>query len=375
MENRPVRVFWYCEKWQAGGIQAVQMNLMKHIDPADVRFDIAVSEDDTDLFDARLAECGARKLVSLDRRYDGPGRRTLHNILAVRRLIREGKYDAVHFNVCHGVEMIYLFWAWLHRVPMRIVHCRNNDIGAGGRMRPVKIMAHHVCRRLFGGCANVRLANSDLAARWLFGRGHAEILKNGVEAQRFAYSEEGRREMRKTLGLEGKFVVGHVGHFNYQKNHEFLLEIFREIAACRPDARLLLVGEGERSQEMRARADEMGLSDQVIFFGVSEEVHRLMWAMDAFVLPSRFEGFGNVLAEAQAAGLACFASAGVIPGSVKLTENLRWMELKEEPAVWAEAVLSAEGLRRRDRSGDIVRAGYDIAAMARRLAAIYRGDI
>jgi len=379
--DKAVHVFWYCEKWQPGGIQAVQMNLMKHIDPARVKFDIGVSEDDTDLFDAQLEACGARKLVSLNRRYDSPGRRTLANILAVGRLIRSGRYEAVHFNACHGVELIYLFWAWLYRVPMRIVHCRNNDIGAGGRSRRIKLLAHAVCRRMFGGFANVRLANSTLAMDWLYTKrtikaGRVRVLNNGIEAQRYAFSKEKRDEVRRGLGLDGKFVVGHVGHFNYQKNHEFLLEIFREIAQAEPEARLLLVGAGEREQEMRARAREYGIYDRVIFAGATNHVPEYMWAMDAFVLPSRFEGFGNVLIEAQAAGLKCFASKNVIPDAVRITGNLEWISLDSGAAAWAEQILALRsGYARENRVQDVIRAGYDIHAMAEWLEKLYCGEV
>ena len=147
MQN-PVRVFWYCEKWQPGGIQAVQVNLLEHMDTEGIRFDIVTSESETDIFDERLAAAGARRIVSLSRRYGGPGMRTLANIFALRRLIRDGQYDAVHFNVCHGVEMIYLFWAWLYRVPLRIVHCRNNGIGSGGKLR-VAVTCFFTNRKLF----------------------------------------------------------------------------------------------------------------------------------------------------------------------------------------------------------------------------------
>ena len=149
--EKPIRVFWYCEKWQPGGIQAVQVNLLEHMDTRRIQFDVVTSESDTDIFDHRLEAVGVRRMVSLNGTHSGPGRRTLANIFALRRLIREGQYDAVHFNACHGVEMIYLFWAWLYRVPLRIAHSRNNDIGAGGKMRPVKLMCHELCKRVFGG--------------------------------------------------------------------------------------------------------------------------------------------------------------------------------------------------------------------------------
>lgn len=375
--EKPVRVFWYCEKWQPGGIQAVQANLLAHMDTARIHFDIVTSEAETEIFDEKISAADARRMVSLERHIDGAGRRTLLNIFALRRLIWDGGYDAVHFNACHGVELVYLFWAWLYRVPLRIVHCRNNDIGAGGRLRPVKILCHRLCKHIFAGCANVHLANSDLAAQWLYPkrllqRGQVHIMKNGIDAGRYAFDAGSRKRMRDALGVTDAFVMGHVGHFSYQKNHEFLLEVFARVAKQVPQTVLLLVGAGEGEADVRAQADALGVADRVVFYGVTDDVPAVMGAMDAFVLPSRFEGFGNVLIEAQANGLKCFASDGVIPQAAKVCENLTWLALEDGPDAWAEIIAqAAQPYARQSRLEDVTRAGYTIEAMAARLQGLY----
>ena len=363
-------VFWYCEKWQPGGIQRVQVNLLPYYDPAEIQFDLAFSEDDTALFDDKVRTAGARKLLTLNKRYDSPGRRTLANFFALRKILRDGHYEAVHFNACHGVELMYLFWAWVYRVPVRIVHARNNNIGAGGRSRPVKVLAHQICKHLFGWMATDRLANSDLSAQWLFRKSDFEksrvrILKNGIDAKAFAFDPAGREQIRKALGLEDVFVVGHVGHFSYQKNHAFLLSVFAEIAEREPKARLLLIGEGDGKAAVREQAQKLNVSDKVIFYGATENVPPLLWAMDAFVFPSRFEGCGNALLEAQAAGLPCFASKSVIPQDVAVTPLVRWLALSDHPAQWAETILANRGKTPRlAHDAEIIKAGYDLAAMA-----------
>ena len=374
-----IKVFWYCEKWQPGGIQRVQVNLLPYFDPKEIQFDLAFSEDDTALFDEKIQAAGARKLVTLDRRYGSPGIRTLANFFAVRRILRDGHYGAVHFNACHGVELMYLLWAWVYRVPVRIVHARNNGIGAGGKSRLVKVLAHKVCKHLFGWMANGRLANSDLSARWLFSasdmrKGRVRVLKNGIDTERFSFDPAGRNETRNALRLENAFVVGHVGHFSYQKNHEFLLDIFAKIAQRNPDARLLLVGEGEGEAAVREQAERLEIEDKVIFYGATERVAPLLWAMDAFVFPSRFEGCGNALLEAQASGLPCFASQGVIPEAVAVTPLLHWLPLSDSPAAWADIILAQTGKEpRRTHAAEIIRAGYDLAAMAAFLNHTYHG--
>ena len=371
------KVFWYCEKWQPGGIQRVQVNLLPYFDPAEIQFDLAFSEDDTALFDEKIRAAGARKLLTLNKRYHSPGRRTLANFLALRRILRDGHYDAVHFNACHGVEMIYLLWAWAYRVPVRIVHARNNNIGAGGKGRPIKVLAHQICKRLFDWMATVRLANSELSAAWLFRKSDIEknrvhVLKNGIDAKAFAFNPAGREQTRKALGLENAFVVGHVGHFSYQKNHAFLLSVFAEIARREPKAHLLIIGEGDGKAEVQEQAQRLNVSDKVFFYGATENVPPLLWVMDAFVFPSRFEGCGNALLEAQAAGLPCFASKGVIPQDVAVTPLMCWLALSDHPAQWAEAILANRGKTPRlAHDAEIIQAGYDLSAMADSLKQIY----
>lgn len=377
MEDKK-RIFWYCEKWQPGGIQTVQVNLLNHFDLNKFQFDIAVSEDDTDFFDSRLETYGVRKIVTLSRHYRAPFRRVMANIFAIRRFLHDGNYDIVHFNVCHGVELIYLFWAWYYRVPVRIVHCRNNGIGAGGRSRKLKIMCHTVCKHVFRSCANVKLANSDLAARWLFCKkdmlsGAVHIINNGIEASRYSFSASERIKTRNKLGLTDKFVVGHIGHFSYQKNHEFLLHIMKELVTLVPNAVLLLIGTGERQDKIEQLADQLGISDHVIFGGITDNIPEMLWAMDAFVLPSRFEGFGNVLIEAQAAGLKCFASEDVIPKAVKITDNLTWVSLQESYSAWARQIAEVNNRYiHRDYTQKVIDAGYDCSAMADYLTKIYQ---
>jgi len=379
--DKPIRVFWYCEKWQPGGIQAIQVNLLEHMNTEGICFEIVTSESETSIFDARLEAAGVRRFVSLPKRYGGPGVRTFSNIFALRSLMRDGAYDVVHFNACHGVEMIYLFWAWLYRVPLRIVHCRNNGIGSGGRLRPVKVLCHEIGKRVFGGCANVRLANSDLAARWLYTprrieRGQVRIVRNGIDAQRYRFDPDRRAAIRKELGLEGKVVLGHVGHFSYQKNHLFLIQVFSEITRLMPDAHLLLIGTGAGEARVREEVGRLKLEDRVCFYGVTNDVPGMMCAMDGFVLPSRFEGFGNVLIEAQASGLPCFASEGVIPEAVKVCDALRFISLESGPKAWAQQIANtAWSCERKDRTQAVIDAGYDIASMARELEILYRQNI
>ena len=377
--DKHLRVCWYCEKWQPGGIQAVQVNLLRHMDLSRVDADIVVSEDETTLFDEQLAQLGVNKIVTLDESYSSPAKRVFANVFAFGNHLKKNKYDVVHLNVCHGVELIYAFWAWFYKVPVRIVHCRNNDIGAGGRSRGIKILCHNICKRLFKHCATVKIANSDLAADWLFTKGDVKhnrvhILQNGIDVRRYAFDAAVRERVREELRVQDRVVFGHVGHFNYQKNHEFLIGIFSEIVKRVPNATLLLLGVGDQQPHIEELAKEYGVYDRIIFYGVTNDVPSMMMAMDVFVFPSRFEGFGNVLIEAQATGLPVVASADVIPDCVNITPQMHRVSLNDSFAVWAdEAVRLIHDGDRVDGTEAVAKAGHDIAGMAQYLEKLYWG--
>ena len=353
------------------------MNLLRHFPKDRFSFDIVVSEDDTAIFDDDLKELGARKIVTLKKKYGSPALRTAANVFSLWRVIREGNYAIAHFNVCHGVELVYVFLAKLAGIPKRIVHCRNNDIGAGGKSRQIKILAHKICKQLFSRSANVKLANSALAAKWLFTerdirRGNVSVIHNGIEMEKYRFREDVRESMRSRLGVGTKTVVGHIGHFNYQKNHEFLLKIFAAYTRYDPESVLLLIGEGEEEEKTKALAGSLGIAEKVLFAGVTKDIPPYLWAMDVFVFPSRFEGFGNVLIEAQAAGLECFASKDVIPEAVQITDALNWIPLTDSAEEWAKKIASER--KPRDRVGQYHTAAasrYSIDRMADALSRIY----
>jgi len=374
---KKTRICWYCEKWQPGGIQVIQVGLLKQMNLDGLDVEILVSDDETSLLDEELSKLNIKKKVTLEKKYKNPARRVFANIFAFRKAIKHGNYDVVHLNVCHGVELIYCFWAWLYNVPIRIVHCRNNDIGAGGRSRNIKILFHHICKRLFAKCATIKLANSDLAAEWLFSKkdikdDRVEIVKNGIDVKKYSYDTKTRTKLRDELGVSNNYVVGHVGHFNYQKNHEYLLRIFKELLEKAPDAMLLLVGAGENKQNIEKLAKQYGIEKNVIFYGVTNDIPSIMMAMDVFVFPSRFEGFGNVLIEAQATGLPCVASKSVIPEFVNLSPNFTWVDLSLSPKIWSEYVFNYRNHVRTDGTAYITKAGHDIALMAKIIEEKYR---
>jgi len=195
--------------------------------------------------------------------------------------------------------------------------------------------------------ATVGLAASGKAAAALFGPDWQadprwRILHYGIDPAPFGEAVSSV-EVRAELGIPANaFVIGHVGRFDEQKNHAFLVDIFAEVARQEPQARLLLVGGGALRPSIEEKAERLRMADRVVFAGVREDVPRLMrGAMDVFVFPSLYEGLPIAGIEAQAAGLPFVLSDVITEEMDVVTPLLRRVSLSQPARAWAEAVRAA----------------------------------
>ena len=172
------------------------------------------------------------------------------------------------------------------------------------------------------------------------------------------------------LGIDKKFVIGHVGRFCQQKNHRFLIKIFKEVYKKNKDAVLCMIGNGILEDEIRRIAVHSGIENNVIFLGSRADVWRILNAFDVFCFPSLYEGFGIAVLEAQTSGLKCIVS-DVITREVDVTGNVRFVSLKKPAMVWAEEILENAHYNRKDMTKIVKLAGYDIADSAGRLQKYY----
>ncbi|MEK2470423.1 glycosyltransferase [Tetragenococcus halophilus] len=197
------------------------------------------------------------------------------------------------------------------------------------------------------------------------------IINNGIDIERFSYNEGTRHSLRKELGLEGKFVLGHVGRFSDEKNHKFLIETFFRITQIYPRSILLLIGEGSLKPNIENKITELKLTENVIFLGLRDDVNQVMQAMDSFVLPSLFEGLGIVAIEAQAAGLPCYVSKGV-PKEVDITDLITYISLNKSPEHWAQEIVKKKDSSSRSLYSKTIKSkNYDIVDTVKKLENFY----
>ena len=210
----------------------------------------------------------------------------------------------------------------------------------------------------------MKLAPSSEAACYTFGKkqlknGKVKILHNAIPYRDFIFNCEIREKVRKNLKIEDKLVIGHIGRFDEQKNHKFLIEIFKEIKKNNENAILLLVGNGSLKEKVRKQVEELKLDDSVIFLGVRKDIPQLLMAMDIFVFPSLYEGMPNTVIEAQATGLKCIIS-DTITREADITGLVSYTSLNNGIEEWKSKVLNNCQYERKDTSDKFKEKGYDI---------------
>lgn len=279
------------------------------------------------------------------------------------------QFDAVHCNFQSLINTDVLKYAKKYGIKVRIAHAHNSGYGTEPNLKQKLLIG--VNQRTLGLYATHYFACSSLAAKWMFGK-DAVIIKNAIDTKKYLYSEKIREEIRRQMGLEGQYVVVFVGRLDPQKNPIFMLEIFYELKKMKPAAKLLVVGDGILSEEMHVKIKELDIVDSVTMLGNRNDVNQLLQAADAFLLPSKFEGLGIVLIEAQAAGLPTFTSKDVVPAEAKITDLLTFISLDNSAKQWAEIISKYRINRRINTKDSVCMSGYDNIENAVKLSEIYR---
>ena len=279
-------------------------------------------------------------------------------ISELNRFFDEHKeYQIIHGHLS-SLAVFYLGVAKKYNVPWRIAHSHG-----AGFLHTLKGTAKYLLFRTTKWNANVRLACSTEAGKYLYGKDTFEFVPNGIDVDRFTFDENKRIEMRKMLGIRDEYVIGHVGRFNLQKNHEYLLRIFKEVQQKTPNIKLLLLGEGELFSKIQNLAEDLEIKDKIIFAGVHKDVENYYQAMDAFVLPSLFEGLPVTGIEAQYSGLPCFFSDEVTR-EVKICSDTKFLKIgNENLGLWVDAI-SQQRINKERNKIELITKKFDIRTAA-----------
>ena len=346
---QPIKVCCFCESWESGGIESFLCSVLCRIDPKRVQIDLVCASQRESIFTQPMKEHGIHFYELSGSQHNLP-----ENYRRFQKLLEKRHYDVLHLNAFHGVSLYYLHLAKRAGVSIRIAHSHNTECSHR--------KAHIIMRTLFEWGCNSRLACGEEAGQWLFGGKKFDIIKNGINAECYQYNAGVRKCVRNSLEIDAdEIVLGHVGIFNEQKNHSFLIEIFNECLKIKKNIRLMLIGEGEQKDNIYEKAVQLGIENKIVFIGVTNKVEQYLSAMDHFVFPSLYEGFGIALLEAQCSGLSCTISSEMTQDAVILNTT-KSISLTKSATEWAEVILDERNLKKREEAAAIVKkAGYDIS--------------
>ena len=282
---------------------------------------------------------------------------------------RKGLYDAIWYNGCDLANSGYIMkMAKQTGIKKRIIHAHNNQLMQTGKKRCFYELMHQYWKKHIDRYATDFWACSELAGEFFYkpdvlNSHRFKVINNAIEAEKYYRNDEIRHKIRKQLNITDDYIVmGHVGRFQYQKNHELLIDIFKQFHEKHCNSRLILVGQGVEEEKIRHKVHNYNLDNAVIFMGARNDVNEILQAMDIFVLPSRFEGLGIVLIEAQVAGLPCVTTKNVVPDIVNVTGNVAFVELGVPLEQWVDCIdiQLDKKMNYNQIKKDIAASGYDM---------------
>ena len=365
----PIRVLQCFTIMNRGGAETMIMNYYRNIDRSKVQFDFFVHREEKGAYEDEIKSLGGNI-------YRMPN---IHpkNFSRYKKEITKFLNEHKEYKIIHGnfSELGYFLYkeAKKQGVSTIIVHAHNYST-----VFDAKSIFRFYWKHAMRLYVTHMFTCSDIAAKWLFGKKRSKkaiMMNNAIDSKKFSYNENKSKDIKKKLGVENKFVIGHVGRFNIQKNHEFVIDTFNEIRKKNSDSVLLLAGAGELEEKIKEKVKNLNLEDSVLFLGSRSDINDVMQAFDVFLFPSIFEGLGVVLIEAQAAGLRCFTSEGAVPLEAKVTNLLSYIRLDKGCKYWADEILKYKnGYRRYDTSEEIIKNNFDIKKNAKWLEEFYLNE-
>lgn len=377
--NNPIRVLHVLGTTNLGGAESRIMELYRCIDRSKVQFDFLVHTKEEGHYSKEIWELGG-KIYSLPRF-------KVINLAEYRKAIKQFFQEHKEFAAVQGhmtsTASIYLPIAKkANPSVITIAHARSAGVDKGAKGYVTKWLRSSLKYKTdYCFTCSKEAGIAVFGKKWV-NESKVWTIPNAIDVNRFQYNETVRNEVRAELGVQDKFVIGHVGRFGFMKNHTYLVDIFAELCKQREDMALVLIGKGEEEENIHNKlkklgaelfGDEQVLESKVLFLGNKFDVERYYQAFDYFVFPSTFEGLPGSVAEAQAAGLHCLIS-DKITREVALTELVTYRSIEEEPRLWAEEILcNAEKARiRKDMREAIAQKGFDVNTQAVRMEEFYR---
>lgn len=348
-----INTVWF----RINGMSNIIMNYYKYMDKSEISCDFVINDEINEMYMKQLNN----NYFMLHNRKKKP----FSYIKKLSGIIKKGNYDIVHIHGNSALMQIELEAIRKSGIDCKkIVHAHNTSCKHK--------LLNNLLYKKFLKSYDFACACSDEAGKWLFKDNKYIVMNNGVETSRFVYNAELRKELRNKNKCDDKFILLHVGVFNEQKNHTFLIDVFKAVLEKEPTAELRLVGRGIKFEEIKNKVKQLDIEKNVIFVGETTKPELEYLMADVFVFPSIFESFGLVAVEAQCCGLPCVVS-DALPLSVKVNDEFDFLSLQKSPQQWADEILKYKDYNgRRSCEHRVTEQGYSIVKEANRLTEFYK---
>lgn len=353
------------------GVASVLMSYYRAIDKNKVQFDFLAFKKREGTFEKEITSLGGHVYYCSKPSISNKFRKEMNTFFKDK----ENEYQILH---CHPIYSAGIFapYAKKHGISTIISHSHTTKLSDN----KLSALRNATLLSLLGKRATHYMACSEEAKKIFYWKDKEDIflLKNAVNIDKFKFSLSERERIRNELGIkDNETVIGHIGRFTAQKNHNFLIDVFKEYLNLNPSSKLLLLGDGDLFDKMKQKVEQLEITDKVLFIGRKDNVSPYLCAMDKFILPSIFEGLGIVLVEAQLNGLCCLTSSDV-PVEADITGNVIFKELEKGIKYWAQSLAELKVLENRD-DFQLLNEDLDISKASKTLEEYYmriigRGD-
>lgn len=271
-------------------------------------------------------------------------------------------YDIIHSHQTN-LDFFYLSAAKKYKIPVRIMHAHSTSCS-------INKLRMYITKKLSAMYSNVHFACSSEAGNYYFGKSFQKngvVINNAINLEKYIFNENVRVEQREKLNIANSFVIGNVARMDENKNQLFLINVFNEVKKMCSDSKLILVGDGPTKEDLMLRVNELKLSEDVVFYGVTDKAHILYQAMDCYVLPSKYEGVPLTVVEATASGLDTYVSLS-IDTHLKNNKYEHKLSLNDNATIWAKEILkNSKGKQRNNAVSVIEQSGFSIKKEAEKL--------
>lgn len=286
-------------------------------------------------------------------------------------------YDVVWIQTCSASNILPHKLAKKYSKARLISHAHVVKAESKGKIYDfITNVLHKYHQKELRKITDVALACSYEAGSYLFGEEYAEnvqVVYNGIEIQAYVTNDEMKNRNRRQVGFDvNDVILGHVGRFSLVKNHKFLLDVFEKYYEKQPNARMLLVGDGEEKQNIEKEVLKRNLTKVVTFMGERDDIPQMLSMMDVFLFPSINEGFGIVAIEAQAAGIPIIVNTG-LSCLLNVSNYFYQLSVTENVNVWVNKI--EEILMKKNRKCDKRIGEFDINTTSKKIEKILRGEI